>query len=80
MPPSKATSRNTNGATVRALREALGIKQGAMAKDLGISWGYFANIESGAKQPSPQVVRNIAHRLGVSIDAITYVTEQDGAA
>lgn len=63
--------RIANGASIRALREALGIRHGDLARDLDISAGYLTNIEAGRKQPSPAVVRAIANRLGVSIDAIT---------
>lgn len=68
-----------NGATVRALRESLGIKHGVFARDVLVSTGYLSNIEAGRKQPDPAVVRRIATRLGVEIDAITYVSD-DGKA
>lgn len=69
--------RYLNGATVRALRESLGIAHGVFARDVLISAGYLTNIEKGARQPTPQVIRRIADRLGVGVDAITYViTEQ----
>lgn len=69
--PTSAT-RRLNGPTVRALREALGIKHGAFATDVLVSAGYLSNIEAGRKQPDPAVTRRIADRLGVSVDAITY--------
>jgi transcriptional regulator with XRE-family HTH domain len=62
-----------NGPTVRALREALGIKHGLFAVDCLISPGYLTNIEKGIKQPSPAVAVRLATRLGVALDAITYV-------
>lgn len=64
--------RLVNGGTIRALREALGIKHGIFAVDCDISPGYLTNIEKGLKQPSPAVAAAIAHRLGVPLDAITY--------
>lgn len=66
-------TRLVHGPAVRALREALGIKHGVFAIDCLISPGYLTNIEKGAKQPSPTVTAAIAKRLGVSVDAITYV-------
>lgn len=66
-------SRLVHGPAVRALREALGIKHGIFAVDCLISPGYLTNIEKGKKQPSPAVAKAIAARLGVSLDAITYV-------
>jgi transcriptional regulator with XRE-family HTH domain len=64
--------REINGATVKALREALGIPQGVLARDAVISQGYLSNIEAGRKQPDAAVTRRIATRLGVVIDAVTY--------
>lgn len=73
------TYRLTNGATVRAMREALGIRHGVFAVDCLISPGYLTNIEAGRKQPSPAVARQIAQRLGVHLDAITYPAETQAA-
>lgn len=64
--------RETNGAAVKAIREALGVPQGILARDVIVSQGYLSNIEAGRKQPDPAVVRRIADRLGISVDAITY--------
>lgn len=74
------TYRNTNGAAIRALREAVGIKHGVFAVDCLISPGYLTNIEAGRKQPSPDVVRRIATRLGVELDAITYPAPAEDVA
>lgn len=68
--------RKLNGATVRALREALGIKHGHFARDTEVSTGYLSNIEAGRKQPDPAVARRFATRLGVPLDAITYPCPQ----
>lgn len=77
MSPRIATGRRANGQTIRALREALGIKHGDFARDVQVSTGYLSNIEKGARQPAPDVIRRIASRLGVGIDAITYpVTDE----
>lgn len=66
------TTRSINGASVRALREAVGIKHGVLAAAVGISPGYLTNIEKGLRQPSAAVARAIADRLAVPLDAITY--------
>ncbi|ABS03264.1 helix-turn-helix domain-containing protein [Kineococcus radiotolerans] len=66
-------ARLTNGSTVRALREALGVSGRVCAQRVGISPGYLANIEAAKKQPTPRVVRALADTLGVGIDVITYV-------
>lgn len=69
------TYRRTHGPAVRAIREALGIKHGEFAIRCLISPGYLTNIESGRKQPAPDVAKKIADQLGVTLDAITYVIE-----
>lgn len=66
-------TRRLHGPAVKVMREQLGIKHGVFAVDVGISPGYLSNIEKGDRQPAPHVVRAIADRLGVSLDAVTYV-------
>lgn len=73
------TYRKTHGPAVRAIRDALGIKHGVFAVDCLISPGYLSNIEKGHKQPSPEVARKMAERLGVPLDAIQYVITADDA-
>lgn len=73
MNTSSVAKRHVNGATVRALREALGIRHTDFARDVQVSTGYLANIEAGRRpNPGVDVVRRIADRLGVGVDAITY--------
>lgn len=69
--------RRLNGKTVRELRAALGIRHGDFARDVIVSTGYLSNIEAGRKQPAPDVIRRMATRLGVDIDAITYPVADD---
>jgi transcriptional regulator with XRE-family HTH domain len=70
------THRKLNGATVRELRNALGIKAGDFALRCDMSPGYLSNIEAGRKQPAAPVIQTIAQQLGVPVDAITYPIEQ----
>lgn len=65
--------RLAHGAAIRALREAIGISISALAPRCDVSQGYLSHVELGTKQPSPQVLRNIATQLGVPLDAISYV-------
>ena len=66
-------SRTTNGAAIRELRKAYGIKQATLADAAGISASYLSRIETGEEQPDVgPTVRKIADRLGVELDAITY--------
>jgi transcriptional regulator with XRE-family HTH domain len=66
-------ARRVNGATVRALRDALGHRLGDFAGLVNASVPHLSNIEAGRKQPSPHLTRKIAEQLGVPIAAITYV-------
>lgn len=70
-----AHKRVINGPAVKAMRELVGIKHGRFAVAAGITPGYLSNIESGRKQPSPEVQRKIATELGVPLDAITHVVQ-----
>lgn len=74
------TKRQINGPAVRAMRELLGVKHGIFAIDCDMSPGYLTNIEAGRKQPSAAVTVAIAKRLGVPLDAITYVIPDSNAA
>lgn len=76
-------NRKANGATIRAIRKAIGISQVSLAARAGITKVYLCQIELGTKdkQPSPAVLRDIATALGVPLEAISYpVPEPDGVA
>lgn len=65
--------RKVNGASVSALRKALGISQVSLAARAGITPPFLSQIEHGARQPSPDVLRRLALGLGEPLDAISYV-------
>lgn len=65
--------RIAHGPAIRAIREVVGVSISAFAPRCDVSQGYLSRVELGDKQPSPQVLRNIADQLGVSLDAISYV-------
>lgn len=67
------TTRALNGASVRELREALGISQRDLAARCGITQGGLSNVERDVPNSSgPLLPRKIADALGVPVDAITY--------
>ena len=72
-------TRRTNGATVRVVREAYGIRQADLAKRAGISAPFLTRIEQGARQPSATVAVALALGLGVPLEAITYPLIADSA-
>ena len=74
-------NRRTNGASLAAIRKALGTRQGALAAAAGISGPYLSMVEKGIRQPEPEITARLAAELGVPIDAITYpVTEPETVA
>jgi transcriptional regulator with XRE-family HTH domain len=60
---------STIGTRIRDLRISKGMTQTALCGD-GISSGYVSLIESGKRTPSDRMVREIADRLGVSVEEI----------
>lgn len=66
-----ATSRNpllalAFGETVRALREAAGVAQEALALDAGMDRSYLGKVERGERQPSLDMVFRLAAVLSVT--------------
>lgn len=66
-----ATSRNpvlalAFGETVRALREASGVAQEALALHAEMDRSYLGKVERGEKQPSLDIVFRLAHVLDVT--------------
>lgn len=74
------TSRALNGATVRVLREALGISQKDLAARAEISQGALSNIEQGMHGSKPTTNRRIADAMGVALEAITYPVPDEAPA
>lgn len=72
------TDPQINGAAVRALREALGIGQGKMAKDLGITSNFLYRIERGDRGCRIVLLRQIATYLAVS-PGVIMLTREDAA-
>lgn len=65
-------TRNLNGATVRVVREALGISQRDLAARCDITQGALSNIERGIHGTSPETNRKLAGAMGVPLESITY--------
>ncbi len=65
-----ATTTRTNGAAIRALREAHGWQAKKFAAAVGISRGYLCNVEARRRQVSPEVLRKMADVLGVPLAAL----------
>jgi transcriptional regulator with XRE-family HTH domain len=65
-------ARAVNGTAVKIIRELLGITQHDLAARCDVSQGHLSNVERGIFQASPQLGRQIADKLGVPAEAITY--------
>lgn len=68
------TTRALNGATVRELREALGVSQRDLAARCEITQGHLSHVEAGKYKASPELARRLADKLGVPLESITYPT------
>jgi transcriptional regulator with XRE-family HTH domain len=53
------------GARIRTLRETLGLSQRDIAEP-GVTFSYISRIEAGQRQPSEQVLRSLAEKLGTT--------------
>ena len=73
-------TRKINGAAVRAIRNALGIRHMDLAARVGVTKGTLSHIESGARQAAPEKQVKFASALGVPLEAITYPVESATSA
>jgi transcriptional regulator with XRE-family HTH domain len=65
-----------NGAAIKAIRQAKGLKGVDLAVAVGISHGHLFNIESSRrKRASDEVLDRIARNLGVPVAAISHHPE-----
>ncbi len=60
----------TNGAVIRAVRVAYGLKLAELARDLDISEGYLSRLETGKLDGSPHILRRVAERLNIPLAAV----------
>lgn len=66
-----STRRRLNGPTVRAIREARGLRGDAVAAAAAISAGYLSNIEAGRRSPETDKAARIAAALNVPVEVLT---------
>lgn len=52
---------------LRQIRESQLLSQAQLAKKLGVTQGYISQIETGEKEPTLRLLRQIAAVLGVSV-------------
>lgn len=68
--------RTLNGEAAKAIREARGISLRKLARDIHRDPGHISRVERGINQASTATLAAWATTLGVSLDAITTVTEE----
>ena len=75
------TVRKALPGAIRRLRELQGFSLRAVAAktDGKVSYGYWANIEAGQRNPTPSTLLAIARALGVDLDDISYTARDDEA-
>lgn len=61
---------NRVGKTLKELRQQSGLRQGDLAKMLGVERSTVANWERGAKQPSIDILIKLREIFGVSLDQL----------
>src|SRR4051795_7307742 len=57
----------TVGQRLRRLRRDRGLSQRELASQ-GVSYAYISRIEAGARRPSVKALRQLARKLGVSVE------------
>lgn len=57
----------TTGELIRQAREAADVTQVQAAKAVGITQGFWSNLENGERQPSVKTLKKIAAALGCSV-------------
>src|SRR4051812_36138701 len=67
MRPMTDSAKETIGVRLRRLRRERGISQRALAAP-GVSYAYISRIEAGDRQPSTKALRQLAPKLGVSVE------------
>jgi len=65
--------KETIGARLRRLRRERGISQRALAAP-GVSYAYISRIEAGERQPSTKALRQLAPKLGVSVEYLETIS------
>ncbi|QDV73033.1 helix-turn-helix domain-containing protein [Botrimarina mediterranea] len=68
---------NKLGKTIRILRQAKSLKVSELAKLSEVSVPYISLVESGDRQPSIEVLKRIAAKLGVPSDALLILGMND---
>jgi transcriptional regulator with XRE-family HTH domain len=63
---------------LRLIRVFHNLKQGDLAKNLGISQSYLSEVETGAKQPTLELLEKYSDVFSIPVSSILYFSERKG--
>lgn len=67
--PSDVVEKLVSGQSpIKVWRQYRGLSQAQLAKEIGVSQAYVAQLETRQRQGKPTVLKNIADALGVIVD------------
>ena len=61
---------------LRIEQERLGLSQAAVARKIGVGQSLIAEIESGAKQPSAEVLKKLCRKYGLRYEPVRLVKKR----
>jgi transcriptional regulator with XRE-family HTH domain len=63
------------GEAIRISRSFIGLSQKQLAEQIGVTNGYLSQIESGDREPSQKILRDIASSIGISTSSLMFFAE-----
>ncbi len=61
---------------LRTERERLGLSQAAVAEKIGVGQSLIAEIESGTKQPTAEVLKKLCRKYGLRLEPVKLVKKR----
>ena len=61
---------------LRTERERLGLSQAAVAEKISVGQSLIAEIESGTKQPSAEVLKKLCRKYGLRLEPVRLVKKR----
>lgn len=60
------------GKKIRVFRELAGVRQGELAKRVGVSPNYISLVENGRREPSLKFLKRLAHEFDLPISVLLW--------
>ncbi len=61
---------------LRTERERLGLSQAAVAEKIGVGQSLIAEIESGTKQPTAEVLKKLCRKYGLRMEPVRLIKKR----